>query len=53
MLEERARIDMHELWTAPLTHGPASADDDDRTLYDIASAIIFTGRSSPIRHNTT
>lgn len=53
LLEERAHIDMHELRTAPLTHGPASADDEDRTLYDIASAIIFTGRSSPIRHNTT
>lgn len=53
LLEERARIDMHELRTAPLTHGPASADDEDRTLYDIASAIIFTGRSSPIRRNTT
>lgn len=53
LLEERAHIDMHELRTAPLTHGPASADDEDRTLYDIASAIIFTGRSSPIRRNTT
>lgn len=41
LLEERARIDMQELLTAPLAHGPASADDDDRTLYDIASAIIF------------
>ena len=47
LLEERARIDMHELWTAPLTHGPASADDDDRTLYDIASAIIFYRAEQP------
>lgn len=38
---------MHELWTAPLTHGPASADDDDRTLYDIASAIIFYRAEQP------
>lgn len=38
---------------SPADARPASADDDDRTLYDIASAIIFTGRSSPIRHNTT
>ena len=45
LLEERARIDMHELWTAPLTHGPA--DDDDRTLYDIASAIIFYRAEQP------
>lgn len=47
LLEERARIDMQELRTAPLTHGPASADDDDRTLYDIASAIIFFRAEHP------
>lgn len=47
MLEERAHIDMHELRTAPLTHGPASADDEDRTLYDIASAIIFYRAEQP------
>ena len=47
LLEERAHIDMHELRTAPLTHGPASADDEDRTLYDIASAIIFYRAEQP------
>ena len=47
LLEERARIDMQELRTAPLTHGEASADDDDRTLYDIASAIIFFRAERP------
>ena len=47
LLEERARIDMQELRTAPLTHGPASADDNDRTLYDIASAIIFFRAEHP------
>lgn len=41
LLAERARIDLGELRTAPLSHGVASADDNDRTLYDIASAIIF------------
>ena len=41
LLEERARIDPGEIRTAPLTHGTASADDNDRTLYDIASAVIF------------
>ena len=41
LLEERARIDMHELRTAPLTHGPASADDEDRTLYDTFRPSFF------------
>lgn len=40
---------MHERGQ-PATHGPASADDEDRTLYDHRfRPSFFTGRSSPIR----
>lgn len=41
LLDERARIDLREYLSSPLSHGNASSDDTFRKHYDNISATIF------------